>query len=80
MSLFGSTSTFGGFGAASATTQSTNKDIEVAQPPSDTISCIRFSPTANFLVASSWDNNVGFFNYIPFIVYIILKTTIKSSQ
>lgn len=58
MSLFGSTSTFGGFGAASATTQSTNKDIEVAQPPSDTISCIRFSPTANFLVASSWDNNI----------------------
>ncbi len=35
-----------------------NKDMEVAQPPSDGISCLAFSPKANYLVASSWDNQV----------------------
>jgi len=60
MSLFGSTNSFA-FGSNNnqlkATTQQ-NKDIEVQQPPSDTVSCLKFSPNANFLIASSWDNNV----------------------
>ncbi|KAL9325026.1 hypothetical protein ACSQ67_005671 [Phaseolus vulgaris] len=30
----------------------------VAQPPSDSISSLSFSPKANFLVATSWDNQV----------------------
>ena len=34
------------------------KDLEVAQPPGDSISKIAFSPKANYLIASSWDNNV----------------------
>jgi len=57
MSIFGQTSSFG-FGSTTTTTNA-NKDIEVAQPPSDTISALRFSPSANFLVASSWDNKDG---------------------
>ena len=35
------------------------KDIEVQQPPEDSISKVAFSPNANYLIASSWDNNVG---------------------
>jgi mRNA export factor len=34
------------------------KDFEVTQPPDDSISSVRFSPKANFLVATSWDNNI----------------------
>ncbi|KAJ2412219.1 RNA export factor gle2 [Coemansia sp. RSA 2530] len=33
-------------------------DVEISQPPTDTISEIAFSPKANFLAASSWDNEV----------------------
>ena len=38
------------------------KDFEVQQPPDDSISKIVFSSavqTSNYLVASSWDNNVS---------------------
>lgn len=61
MTLFGSTANKGGFSFGSTATPAAtnpNKDIEVSQPPSDTVSCMKFSPNANFLVASSWDNNV----------------------
>ena len=35
-----------------------NKDIEVATPPDlDGISSLAFSPTANFLIATSWNNS-----------------------
>jgi WD40 repeat protein len=35
-----------------------NKDIEITSPPSDSISSLTWSPAANLLVASSWDNQV----------------------
>ena len=35
------------------------KDFEVQQPPNDSISRVAFSPVSNYLVASSWDNNVS---------------------
>ena len=35
------------------------KDIEVSDPPSDSISSLAFSPTADYLAVGSWDNNVG---------------------
>ncbi len=35
------------------------KDYEVQQPPADSISKVAFSPNANYLIASSWDNNVS---------------------
>lgn len=55
-------SAIGGFGA-NAAVNSTNpmKDYEVVQAPDDSISSLAFSPAAipqNFLIASSWDNNV----------------------
>ncbi|OMJ20368.1 Poly(A)+ RNA export protein [Smittium culicis] len=34
------------------------KDIEISQPPTDTVSELAFSPQADYLAASSWDNNV----------------------
>ena len=36
-----------------------NKDIEVTSPPDDSVSSMCFSPTANLLVATSWDNQVS---------------------
>jgi mRNA export factor len=50
----------GGFGTAAATTvnHNPNKDVELASPPDDSISSLSFSPTANHLVATSWDNKV----------------------
>ncbi|KAI3956728.1 hypothetical protein MKW92_048379 [Papaver armeniacum] len=35
-----------------------NKSYEVVQPPTDSISSLCFSPKANHLVATSWDNQV----------------------
>lgn len=49
------------FGTVSAVTpqpHNPNKDLEVTQPPTDSISSIHFNPKANFLVATSWDNQV----------------------
>ncbi|XP_047339065.1 protein RAE1-like [Impatiens glandulifera] len=46
------------FGASSSANTNPNKSSEVAQPPGDSVSSICFSPKANFLVASSWDNQV----------------------
>jgi len=39
-------------------TAAADKDIEVADPPSDSISSIAFSSQADYLAAGSWDNNV----------------------
>lgn len=36
-----------------------DKDVEVAEPPSDSISSLAFSPQADYLAVGSWDNNVG---------------------
>jgi len=35
-----------------------NRDVEVPQAPADGISCMAFSPKANYLIAGSWDNQV----------------------
>ena len=55
------------FGAVgnTATTASADKDIEVADPPSDSISSIAFAPHADYLAVGSWDNNVISFPF-PF--------------
>ncbi|GAU23546.1 hypothetical protein TSUD_40240 [Trifolium subterraneum] len=46
-----------GFGASNTNTNP-NKSHEVTQPPSDSVSSLAFSPKANFLIATSWDNQV----------------------
>ncbi|KAM5571442.1 protein RAE1-like [Rosa sericea] len=35
-----------------------NNSFEVAQPPSDSVSSLSFSPKSNLLVSTSWDNQV----------------------
>ncbi|KAI0787859.1 Poly(A)+ RNA export protein [Fomes fomentarius] len=54
MSFFGA-STSGTMGSASTAVE---KDIEVADPPADSISSMAFSPSADYLAVGSWDNNV----------------------
>jgi len=62
--LFGQNTAFGqntNFGGMAATNPNPMKDVEVANPPDDSISCLRFSPPSvqsTFLLAGSWDNNV----------------------
>ena len=55
------------FGSASSTTSSANAnptqgdlsgDKAVNEPPSDSVSDIRFSPKSDHLAASSWDNKI----------------------
>ena len=45
---------------AGTSTQATlaAKDLEVSDPPPDSISSLSWSPQADFLAAGSWDNNV----------------------
>ncbi|KAL0334463.1 UNVERIFIED_CONTAM: protein RAE1 [Sesamum angustifolium] len=45
------------FGATS-TNLNPNRSTEVLQPPTDSVSSLSFSPKANFLVATSWDNQL----------------------
>jgi len=47
------------FGASTSTAApQADKDIEVADPPPDSISSVAFSPQADYLAVGSWDNNV----------------------
>ncbi|GJU63558.1 protein RAE1 [Tanacetum coccineum] len=46
------------FGIGSSTNTNPNKSTEVVSPPTDGISSLSFSPKANYLVATSWDNQV----------------------
>ncbi|KAL2537062.1 Transducin/WD40 repeat-like superfamily protein [Forsythia ovata] len=47
------------FGTTSANANpNPNRSTEVVQPPSDSVSSLCFSPKANVLVATSWDNQV----------------------
>lgn len=54
MSLFGNTQAV----ATNTTNADLAKDIEVQQPPEDSISSLSFSPVAELLAVSSWDKKV----------------------
>ncbi|KAJ7352542.1 WD40-repeat-containing domain protein [Mycena albidolilacea] len=41
-----------------ATTAAVEKDIEMGDPPTDSISCMAFSSQADYLAVGSWDNSV----------------------
>jgi mRNA export factor len=55
---------FFGAGTAAATAGQTNttgdisKDVQLNQPPEDSISDMRFSPTSDHLAVASWDKKV----------------------
>jgi len=42
-----------------------DKDIELADPPTDSISALSFSPAANFLAVGSWANDVRIYEINP---------------
>ncbi|ESQ27107.1 hypothetical protein EUTSA_v10018796mg [Eutrema salsugineum] len=46
------------FGAAATTNTNPNKSYEVTPSPADSVSSLSFSPRADILVATSWDNQV----------------------
>lgn len=48
---------FGSAAAAPAATLNPNKDVQITPALQDGISSLAFSPTANILVATCWDNN-----------------------
>lgn len=61
-SALGTNQTFGAQPAQVAVAANPNKDYEVAAPPDDTVSALKFSPATmsqNFLVAGSWDSSVS---------------------
>lgn len=59
MAFFGSTgSSLSTALSGSALASTTAPDVEVANPPADSISSLAWSPTADFLAVGSWDNQV----------------------
>ncbi|KAL6842622.1 hypothetical protein ACP4OV_027466 [Aristida adscensionis] len=52
-------------GAAAAANQNPNKSFEVSPAPADSVSSLSFSPKANHLVATSWDNQVRCWEVLP---------------
>ena len=57
-------------GSSSAVTNTSTaapaaKDIEVSDPPPDSVSSLAWSPQADFLAAGSWDNNVRIYEVSP---------------
>lgn len=74
---FGGTSSTFGFGSSTSTTNSLGlgtldnpmKDLEIQSPPDDTVSSLKFCPKADFLIASSWANDVSVRNLHLFAFY-----------
>ena len=58
MAAFGGGAFGGPAPAAAATSHNPNNDVEVQNAATDGISCIAWSPTSNYLVAGSWDNQI----------------------
>jgi mRNA export factor len=44
--------------ASSSTQGDTSKDVDIKQPPEDSISDLAFSPQADYLAVASWDKKV----------------------
>ena len=62
-------------------THNPNKDFEVQQPPTDGISSLNFSPKANYLVATSWDNQVrNTYDFFRFMIYQLLASLLGGTK
>ena len=63
----------GGFGTGSTAAANTNlntvgmveNDLEVADPPNDSVSSLAFSSAGEFLAVGSWNNEVRFVSPLP---------------
>jgi hypothetical protein len=63
------------FFANASTSATAEKDVEVADPPTDSISSLAFSPQADYLAVGSWDNNVSgaaisFFKFRRAVIHV----------
>ena len=56
---------FGSSTSSTAVNTNAEKDIEVADPPQESISSLSFSPVADYLAVGSWDNNARLLHYRP---------------
>lgn len=61
MSFFGSNTGAAAVNTSNSTAAEKDIEVEVADPPSDSISSLSFSGQADYLAAGSWDNNVSRF-------------------
>ena len=55
----------GGMGGQLARYKCDDKDVDIVQPPADSVSSLAWSPVANHLIASSWDNSLSCWEVIP---------------
>jgi mRNA export factor len=61
------TTLFGSAASSAANTQGDlSKDVEIKQGPTDSVSEIAFSPKADFLAVSSWDQKVRIYGIDSF--------------
>jgi len=49
-------------GVQGTTSTAAEKDVEVPEPPTDSISSLAFSTQADYLAVGSWDNSVRVFS------------------
>lgn len=56
---------FGNYSTPPKDPRNPNKDVEVVSPPGDGVSSISFSPTANHMAATSWDESVRVWEVSP---------------
>jgi mRNA export factor len=61
MAYFSTTSTAPG--VSSTTSTAADKDVEVPEPPTDSISSMAFSSQADYLAVGSWDNSVSVLSF-----------------
>jgi WD40 repeat protein len=63
---------------ASTSSQQAEKDIEVVDPPADSISCLSFSPVADYLAVGSWDNKVSLCSQISLSTVVLSRVSLLS--
>lgn len=68
--------------ATTATSNTQEPDVELVEPPSDSISCIAFSPAAQgeYLAVGAWDNTVCVFMSEMLFIYTVNALLTRRSR
>ena len=71
-------------GTTGTTTATEPKDVEVADPPADSISSLAFSSAGEYLAVGSWDNNVRVyyctFSVMPYLYFYLIGSYLRSQE
>ena len=71
-------------GTTSTATATEPKDVEVADPPADSISSLAFSSAGEYLAVGSWDNNVRVyyctFSVMPYLYLYLIGSYLRSKS